>query len=479
MSLEEIRKNKIEKLELLRKAGVNPYPEKSWRTHEIAQALENFDKFSEDKDRLVLAGRVMAYREHGASAFLDLEDATGKIQLYLKKDVVGDFDFDLFLKTIDTGDIFEASGFLMKTKKEERTLEVEKYRILAKALLPLPEKWHGLQDVEERYRKRYLDFIFNPEVKKKIESRTAVVREIRQILDGNDFLEVETPVLQTLAGGAVAQPFQTHLNTLNLDLYLRIAPELYLKRLLVGGFERVYEFARNFRNEGMDRDHNPEFTMLEFYAAYWDYEKLMSFLEKMMEQVGERIGSAVNLRGPYPRITFNDLFQKYTDINYDEADEDTLIKKAKDLEIKIAKTMTKGNMADEIYKKVARPKIIEPTFVINHPLELSPLSKKMEKDPEHVSRFQLVIDGTEVMNGFSELNDPLDQRERFEEQEKAAKHGNKEAHRFDEDFVEALEYGMPPAAGVGIGIDRLTALLTSTHSIREIIAFPLMKPKEK
>ncbi|OGN13538.1 MAG: lysine--tRNA ligase [Candidatus Yanofskybacteria bacterium RIFCSPHIGHO2_02_FULL_43_15c] len=484
MSLEEIRKTKIGKLELLRKAGVNPYPEKSWRTHEIKQALENFDKFSADKDRLVLTGRVMAYREHGASAFLDLEDASGRIQLYFKKDVVGDFDFDLFLKTVDTGDILEASGFLMKTKKEERTLEVEKYRLLSKALLPLPEKWRGLQDVEERYRKRYLDFIFNPEVKKKIETRTAIVREIRQILDENNFLEVETPVLQTLAGGANAEPFETHLDTLNLDLYLRIAPELYLKRLLVGGFERVYEFAKNFRNEGMDRDHNPEFTMLEFYVAYWDYEKMMTFLEKMMEQVATKISSPhletpflSDFKRPYPRVTFNDLFKKYTGIDYDEADEETLVKKAKELEIKIEKTMTKGNVADEIYKKVARPKIVEPTFLIDHPLELSPLAKKIEKDPEHVSRFQLIAGGTEVMNGFSELNDPLDQRERFEEQEKIAKKGNKEAHRFDEDFVEALEYGMPPAAGVGIGIDRLAALLTDSHSVREIIAFPLMKPK--
>ena len=484
MSLEEIRKTKIGKLELLRKAGVNPYPEKSWRTHEIKQALENFDKFSADKDRLVLTGRVMAYREHGASAFLDLEDASGRIQLYFKKDVVGDFDFDLFLKTVDTGDILEASGFLMKTKKEERTLEVEKYRLLSKALLPLPEKWRGLQDVEERYRKRYLDFIFNPEVKKKIETRTAIVREIRQILDENNFLEVETPVLQTLAGGANAEPFETHLDTLNLDLYLRIAPELYLKRLLVGGFERVYEFAKNFRNEGMDRDHNPEFTMLEFYVAYWDYEKMMTFLEKMMEQVATKISSPhletpflSDFKRPYPRVTFNDLFKKYTGIDYDEADEETLVKKAKELEIKIEKTMTKGNVADEIYKKVARPKIVEPTFLIDHPLELSPLAKKIEKDPEHVSRFQLIAGGTEVMNGFSELNDPLDQRERFEEQEKVAKKGNKEAHRFDEDFVEALEYGMPPAAGVGIGIDRLAALLTDSHSVREIIAFPLMKPK--
>ncbi len=478
MSLEEIRKNKIEKLELLRKAGVNPYPEKSWRTHQINQALEKFDQFSGDKDRLVLAGRVMAYREHGASCFLDLEDATGRIQLYLKKDVVGDFDYDLFLKTIDIGDWLEVSGFLMKTKKEEKTLEVEKYRLLAKALLPLPEKWHGLQDVEERYRKRYLDFIFNPEVRKKIETRTLVIKEIRRILDSHNFLEVETPILQTLAGGANAQPFQTHLNTLNLDLFLRIAPELFLKRLLVGGFERVYEFAKNFRNEGMDRDHNPEFTMLEFYAAYWDYEKMMTFLEKMLEELGGKISSLINFKGPYPRITFNDLFQKYIGINYDEADEETLIKKAKELEIKIEKTMTKGNVADEIYKKVARPKITEPTFIINHPLEISPLSKKIEKDPEHVARFQLVAGGTEIMNGFSELNDPLDQRERFEEQEKTAKKGNKEAHRFDQDFVEALEYGMPPAAGVGVGIDRLTALLTGSHSVREVIAFPLMKPRE-
>jgi lysyl-tRNA synthetase class 2 len=458
----------------------------------------------------------MAKREHGGSTFLDIEDGSasspqdgsgpstgstsslqtssgqGKIQLFFKEDSLGEKDYQFFLDTIDIGDFIEVRGTLFKTKQSEKTLLTTHYSLLTKSLLPLPEKWHGLQDAEEKYRKRYLDLLFNPELKTKFVARTKIIEHIRQFLIANGFMEVETPVLQTIPGGANAKPFKTHLNTLDMGLYLRIAPELYLKRLLVAGFEKVFEIARNFRNEGMDREHNPEFTMLEFYAAYWDYEKLMNFLEEMLEHVVKgnfgktKIkfqGKDIDFKGPYKRIAFNDLFKKYSGLDYDKSGEGDLRRKAEELGITIEKNMTKGNIGDEIYKKVARPNILVPTFVINHPLEISPLAKKLDPpaggDSEHVARFQLIAGGMEIMNGFSELNDPLDQRERFEAQEKIAKKlGSEEAHRMDEDFIEVLEYGMPPAAGIGIGIDRFVALLTNSHSIREIILFPLMKPRE-
>ena len=486
MALDDIRQGRVEKLEKLKKAGIDPYPAKSWRSHEIGQVLSEFENLSADKRSVVVVGRIMAKREHGGSIFLDIRDESGQIQAYFKKDILGERNYELFSETTDIGDFMEVQGFLFKTKKDEKTVEVEKFRLLAKSLLPLPEKWHGLQDVEERFRKRYLDIIFNPEVKDKILTRAKIITELRHFLDSRDFVEVETPILQTLAGGANARPFETKLNTLDLDVYLRIAPELYLKRLLVAGFEKVYEIGKNFRNEGIDRDHNPEFSELEFYVAYQDYEWLMKFTEEFLESIVAKVfGSTqvkykdhvIDFKGPYKRVDFNELLEKYTGLNYDEADEGTLAKKAKELDIKIEKVMTKGNIADEIYKKIARPEIIEPTFVINHPIDISPLSKKLDKEPEHVARFQLLVAGNEIINAFSELNDPIDQCERFEAQQKLAKKGDQEAHPFDEDFVEALEYGMPPAAGLGLGIDRLTAILTDSHSIRDVILFPLMRLK--
>lgn len=486
MSLDNLRKTRLEKLEKVKKAGIASYPARSSRTHTIAQAVVKFDELADQKSEIILAGRILAKREHGGSAFLDLKDSSGRIQLFFKKDILGVKEYEFFMETIDIGDFIEAGGTLFKTKQEERTLEVHAYKLLAKSLLPLPEKWHGLQDVEERYRKRYLDLIFNPEVKAKFEARSSIIEHLRQYLISNSFVEVETPILQILYGGANAKPFKTHLDTLDLDLYLRIAPELYLKRLLVGGFEKIFEIGRSFRNEGMDREHNPEFTMLEFYAAYWDYEKAMEFVESMLEHIIEKKNNSteieyqnqrINFARPYPRIAFNDLFKRYSGLDYDESAEKDLEKKAKELGIKIEKNVTKGNLGDEIYKKIARPNIVQPAFVINHPLEISPLAKKLGDDPNHVARFQLIAGGMEIVNAFSELNDPIDQRERFEMQEKTAGKDNEEAQRLDEDYIEAMEYGMPPAAGIGIGIDRLVALLTDSHSVREIIIFPLMKPK--
>ncbi|MEK7659127.1 MAG: lysine--tRNA ligase [Patescibacteria group bacterium] len=438
MALEEIRKARLKKLENIRKAGIDPYPAESFRSRGTAETLKNFAELSEGKKKITLAGRLMSLRDHGGSVFGDLKDESGKIQLFFKKDALGEKDFGFFLENFDIGDFIEVGGVLIKTKVGEPTLEVQSFRMLAKTLLPLPEKWHGLQDNEERFRKRYLDLIFNENVKRKFESRFKIIQKIRQYFSDRGSVEVETPILQIIPGGALAKPFKTHMNTLDLDLYLRVAPELYLKRLLIGGFESVFEIGRNFRNEGIDRDHNPEFTMLEAYFAYRDYNWLMEFTEDLFVHLNE------NFKKPFKRIKFNELVKE------------------------------KDN-PDEIFKKLIRPKIIEPTFVIDHPVELSPLAKKLGEDQHHVARFQLIAGGFELCNAFSELNDPLDQKERFKEQKKLK---GDEVHPYDQEFLEALEYGMPPAAGIGIGIDRLVMFLTNSNNLREIILFPTMKPKD-
>ena len=433
-NIEELKKVRLEKLKVLQKAGINVYSAEVLRTHANQEALDDFSKLSRAKKRISLVGRVRSIRGHGGSTFCHIEDGSEQIQVYLKQDKVGKKEYQLFLDNIDIGDFVEVTGVLFKTKKGEKTLEVSKWRILVKALLPLPEEWFGLKDVEERYRKRYLDLILNKEIKGKFKKRSEIIKKIREFLDKNNFLEVETPMLQTLAGGAKARPFKTHLNALNMDLYLRIAPELYLKRLLIGGFEKIYELGRTFRNEGMDREHNPEFTMLEFYAAYWNYETMMDFTEKLLKSLDKKI-----FKGKFKKIEYSKIVKK-----------------------------------DE---KEAFEKIKEPTFVINHPIEISPLSKKLDKNHKKVARFQLIVYGLEIANSFSEINDPIDQVERFKAQEKQRKKGDKEAHQFDKDFIEALEYGMPPAAGIGIGIDRLVVLLTNSKTLREVMLFPTMRPK--
>ncbi len=442
-NLEEIRKIRIQKLENLKKAGMDPYTAIASFTHTNAEALDAFKKLSGKPDKngvvqkgkkITLVGRVRSLRGHGGSTFCHIEDGSAKIQLYFKKDLIGDANYDLFVDNIDLGDFIEVIGKLFLTQKGEQTLQVLSWKILTKALMPIPSEWYGLEDVEERFRKRYLDLIQNGETKNKFIKRSEIIRKIRKFLEENGFLEVETPMLQTMAGGAKAKPFKTHLNALDMDLYLRIAPELYLKRLLVGGFDKVYELNRNFRNEGMDREHNPEFTMLEFYAAYWNYEIMMDFTEKLLNSLDNKL-----FKKPFKRVEYNDIIK-----NGDEK---------------------------EVFGKIT-----EPTFVINHPIEISPLAKKI--DDKRTARFQLIINGTELANAFSELNDPVDQAERFKAQEIERKSGNEEAHQYDKDFIEALEYGMPPAAGIGIGIDRLVVLLTNSKTLREIILFPTMKPKE-
>ncbi len=483
---DKIRKFRLKKLKAIEGAGFSAYPLKTKRTHKIQEALKGFGGFSRKEKEIVLAGRIRLLRVHGGSSFLHIEDGTGRIQAFFKKDRLGEKRYKFFLDNFDIGDFMEVRGILFKTKKGEKTIEAAGFKMLTKSLLPLPEKWHGLKEIEERYRKRYLDLIFNPEVKGKFEIRSKIIKEIRSFLDKEGFLEVETPILQNLYGGARARPFKTHLNALDIDMYLRIALELYLKRLLVGGFEKIYEIGKCFRNEGVDRSHNPDFTMLEFYWAYADYKELMKLTERMFNHILKNIfgklkityeGKELDFKTPWPRIEFFNVIKKETKIDLEEIDRDTLAKKAKSLGVVIEKGVSKPEIADEIFKKFCLPKIQQPTFVIHYPLGFQPLARALEKHPNRLANFQLVVAGWELLNAFSELNNPIEQRERFKEQEKLYEAGLKEAQRMDEDFLEALEHGMPPAAGFGMGMDRLVALLTDSHSLREVILFPTMRPK--
>ena len=483
---DDLRKIRLKKLKAIEKAGILAYPIKTKRTHKISETLKEFLNLSQKKKEIILVGRIKSLRVHGGATFLHMADGSGQIQAYFRKDRMGESGYKFFLDNFDVGDFIEVRGVLFKTKKGEKTIEASDFNILAKSLLPLPEKWHGLKDIEERYRKRYLDLIFSPEIKKKFETRSKIIKELRTFLESEGFLEVETPILQPIYGGAKARPFKTHLNALDIDLYLRVAPELYLKRLLVGGFEKVYEIGKCFRNEGVDRFHNPDFTMLEFYWAYADYKDMMHLVEKMFSYLLKRIfgkleisyqNKKINFKTPWPRIEFPRLLRKETKINLDEINQEALLKEAQKLGVQIEKSASKAEMADEIFKKICRPKIWQPSFIIHHPLGFQPLAKSLEEEPGKLANLQLVAGGIELLNAFSELNNPIEQRKRFEEQEKLYKAGFEEAHRVDEDFLEALEYGLPPAAGFGMGIDRLVILLTDSHSLREVILSPTMRPK--
>lgn len=445
--LEQIVKDRRKKADNLCAAGANPYPSTAIRTFRIAEALKNFGGLSRSKKTVAVAGRIMVLRDQGNLIFMAVKDESGRIQAVLKKDNLE--NFKLLKGNLDVGDFVSLKGPLFKTKTGEKSVEAKTAAIIAKSLRPLPSQWHGLKDVEERFRKRYLDVIFNPEIKEKIAKRSSLVSYLRNALAKENFIEVETPLLQALPGGARAKPFITHHNALNVDFYLRIAPELYLKRLLIAGFEKIFEIGRNFRNEGIDRDHNPEFTMLELYWAYQNWEGLMKFTEKILKKI---IGG----KAKWERIAYAQAIKKYAGKN---------LKNLKTEEI------------DEVFKKEVRPKIIKPTFITHYPKSISPLAKSCEDEPELTERFQLLVGGTEVVNGFSELNDPIEQRKRMEEQEKMYRAGDEEATRLDEDFLEALEYGMPPAAGLGIGIDRLAAIATKSDNLKEVIIFPTLKPK--
>lgn len=486
MSLDDIRNERLKKLEILRKNNIDPFPAVSRRTHRIEDVLGSFSLLAKTKKEVTVAGRVMALREHGKSVFMDIRDGSGKIQAYFKEDVLGDA-FSLFCETADIGDFFEVSGTLFKTKKLEKTIEVAKWGMLAKTLLPLPEKWHGLRDDEERFRKRYLDLLMNNGVKERFEGRARILSEIREYMKKKGFLEVETPLLHPIAGGALAHPFVTHHNALHADLFLRIAPELYLKRLLAGGLERVFEIGKSFRNEGIDAEHNPEFTELECYAAYWNEQDMMKFVENLVSSLAKKFckgnkisyeGKTIDLRTPFHRISFTDLLKRYAlVVDFASESRDSLAVRARQFGIDAGKHESKGKIADEIYKKICRPYLVQPTFVTDHPLEISPLAKKYSQG-DAVRRFQLIAAGIEIMNGFAELNDPLDQRKRFLMQEEARVRGEEETHPVDEEFIEMLEYGMPPAAGLGIGIDRLIMLFTDVKNIREVVLFPTLRPKQ-
>ena len=492
-AIDEIKKERIKKLERIRKSGDLAYPASVKRTHTAEEAVADFAKLSKAEKEIILAGRIRSIRGHGGSTFLTLEDGSGSMQAYVKKDRVGEQVYDSFLETFDIGDFIQVRGILFTTKKGEKTLEVADYKMLAKSLLPLPDKWHGLQDEEERFRKRYLDVLFNKEVKEKFQKRAVIMQSIREFLDKQGFLEVETPVLQNMYGGADAEPFTTHLNAFDLDMYLRISLELPLKRLIVGGYEKVYEMGRVFRNEGVDRQHNPDFTELEFYWAYADYKDMMRITEEMFAHVIKRVfdnaptggkieyeGKAIDFTAPWERIEYTTLIKKYTKLDIESLNRDALAKESKKLGVSVEKEWSKGKIIDEIYKKYCRPKIWEPTFVIHHPSEMFPLAKQRPENPAEAETFQLVVaGGWELVKAYSEQNDPQVQRRAFEDQEGLFRNGLQDAQRMDTDFVESLEYGMPPTAGFGMGVDRLVALLTNTHSLREVIAFPTMKPKNK
>lgn len=485
-NLEKIR---IEKLKKLQKKGLDPYPAKVWRTHPCQAVKDNFENLEKEKREVVLCGRLKTIRSHGKSAFANLADESGEIQIYFKEDLLGKKNYQIFLELIDLGDFIEARGTLMKTKTGEKTVVLNNFRIISKSLLPLPEKWHGLEDVEIRYRKRYLDLIANKKIKEIFEKRFQIIRTIRDFFIEQGFIEVETPTLQLLAGGANAKPFKTHHDALDIDMYLSIAPELYLKRLIVGGFEKVFEITRCFRNEGIDWAHNPEFSQVEFYQAYADYQDLMKLTERLFIYLFEKLRMSyvrkfkdqeIDFRPPYPRKKFIEIIREFTGLDLEELkNKKDLYPAAKKLGLELQKNWSWPKIVDEIFKEKVRTQIKNPIFVINHPVELSPLAKKTPDDPHFVERFQLIAGGMELCNAFSELNDPLDQEERFKAQQAARKSGDEEAQMYDQDFVEALKYGMPPTAGEGIGLDRLVMILTGAKNIREVILFPTLKPKVK
>ncbi len=486
-SFEEIRNNRIQKLEALKAQGINPFPIDSKRDFSLSEVIEKFGTLSKSKKEVSICGRIMSLRPQGALAFFTLDDGTARFQGLIKKGEVSEKDYDLFEKTTDVGDFIEIKGPLFTTARGEKSLQVLGWKMLSKSLRPLPEKWHGLQDADERFRRRYLDTLMSPEVKQRFLLRSQIIREVRTFLDKADFLEVETPMLQPLSGGASAEPFVTHHNALDMDLFLRIAPELYLKKLLIGGFPKVYEINRNFRNEGIDVTHNPEFTMLEFYESFSNKTEQMAFTEKMLKSVVKKIfkkasfefdGQTIDFSKKFAVISYLDLLKRHALISNPESitlDEARL--KATQLGVKVAPGDPVQKIIDNIYKKTCRPKIIQPTFIVDYPADYLPLAKKKDDNQALVDVFQLVVAGIEVVKAFSELNDPIDQRARFEKQEENKKQGDTEAQSTDEEFIEAMEYGMPPAGGVGVGIDRLVMLLTNTKNIKEVILFPTMRHK--
>lgn len=490
LNLSEILRIRREKLEQLKAAGRNPFEILNYdQTHHSKDIKENFEEL-EGKD-VSIAGRLMSFRDMGKASFCDIQDRDGRVQTYIKQDEIGEEEYKLF-KTYDIGDIIGIKGFVFRTKRGEISVHAKQVSLLCKSLQPLPEKWHGLKDTEMRYRQRYVDLIVNEDVRDTFYKRTKIIKSIREFLDAKDYIEVDTPILATIASGAAARPFITHSNALDIDLYLRIATELYLKRLIVGGFERVYEMGKDFRNEGIDVRHNPEFTMIELYQAYADYNDMMELTENLVAYCAEKVlgttkinyqGTELDLTPPWNRLTMVDAVKKYSGVDFNEIKTDEEAREAA-VKLKVVDELkkklqdsTKGDILNAAFEVYAEEHLIQPTFILDYPVEISPLTKKKKDDPTMTERFEAFIYAREVANAYSELNDPIDQKERFEQQANDKELGDDEAYATDDDFVNSLEIGMPPTGGLGIGIDRIIMFLTNSYSIRDVILFPTMKPQ--
>lgn len=485
----QIRRNKLDEL---RKLGIDPFGGKYEREHHAGDILKQYDELSkveleEKQVEVNLAGRIMAKRGMGKASFAHIQDLSGRIQIYVRQDSIAEAQYEAF-SILDLGDIIGVKGVLFKTKTGETTIKVKELEVLSKSLYPLPEKFHGLKDVELRYRQRYVDLIINPDVQKTFIARSRIIQSMRRYLDSQGYLEVETPTLHSIAGGAAARPFITHHNALDMELYMRIAIELHLKRLIVGGLEKVYEIGRVYRNEGISTRHNPEFTMIELYEAYADYKDIMALTENMIAHIAQEVlgtqvisyqGHEVDLTPQWRRVSMVDAVKEVVGVDFSvQMSNEEAHRLAKEHKVPVEPHMTFGHILNAFFEQFVEETLIQPTFVTGHPVEISPLAKKNDVDPRFTDRFELFIVAREHANAFSELNDPIDQRQRFEAQMKEKEQGNDEAHEMDEDFLRALEYGMPPTGGLGIGIDRLIMLLTNSPSIRDVLLFPHMRNKE-
>ena len=503
MSLSEQEEQRRKSREEIIDLGIDPYPSETFDINTNSQEIkDDFDEKKKNFQDVSISGRIMSRRVMGSASFAEIQDSKGKIQIYVRRDDICEGDDKtlyntIFKKKLDLGDIIGIAGYVFKTQMGETTIHVTSLKVLSKSVRPLPvvkettdeegdsTKYDVFSNKELKYRRRYIDLIVNPESREIFRKRSAIINEIRNVLNENNFLEVETPILQPIYGGASARPFKTHHNTLDIPLYLRIANELYLKRLIVGGFDGVYEFAKDFRNEGMSRFHNPEFTQCEFYVAYKDYVWMMDFIEDMFKRIVKKVcGSTkvscgenkIDFEKKWERYSMYEAIEKFTSVDVSEMDEDSIRKVCKDMNVKVDKSMGRGKLIDEIFGEKCEPNLIQPTYITDYPIEMSPLAKKHRDKDGLVERFELICNGKEICNAFSEINDPIDQRKRFEEQVKLGNRGDDEAMVLDEDYLTALEYGMPPTAGIGIGIDRLTMILTDSDSIQDVLFFPQMKP---
>ena len=479
---------RIDKMHKIEEHGWKPFGYRFLYTHRAADIAAQFDELSEKETEVKMAGRIMAIRGHGKTCFMDMQDKTGRIQVYVRKDVIGEENYAL-IKLMDIGDTVGITGTAFRTHMGELSIKAASVEMLSKSLRPLPEKWHGLKDVETRYRQRYVDLIVNPEVRETFVKRSQIIKSVREVLDSHDFLEVETPILNTIAGGAAARPFISYHNALDMQVYMRIAPELYLKRLIVGGMDRVYEMGRVFRNEGIDNRHNPEFTSVEIYQAFADYRDMMDLTEEVVVKTAEKVlgtttinyeGTTIELASPWKRMSMIEAVKEYSGkdfTNVTDLEEARAI--AKELNVAIEPSFGIGKIINACFEEYVEDKLIQPTFITGHPKEISPLAKSNPENPEITDRFEAYIYGREICNGFTELNDPIDQKERFLKQVEERANGDEEANMMDEDFVNALEYGLPPTGGLGIGIDRLVMFLTNSSTIRDVLFFPTMKPLGK